>query len=313
MNYLLGDPLLIPPIINSMYGTAEEMLDMVKSLVLLVTTIFQDDIKKNSKDIIELRVRIFLTRFERFDAPMRKIGRKPTYITCYNYLCLLNLGDTIEEFGPMRRYFEGKWLGERYVKTVKDERSRCGPSNVYYTLMRNLQRSKAVDGWMLQNDNSVNNDLSGNVKVYGNRDEINVLYAARRPLSVVLYQNDQYGALFYQKGKNVGKKIGLCRCVREDLADGRGLHHGLRYWYFQLVDTEEEIRYSEVTDFVILLPRLGIEHTGLYTMVSKNWSTEMFDYTNFYDENDFNVNLGEKDEVQHHLNIVEPLANVEWC
>ena len=77
------------------------MFEMIQSLVILVTTLFQNKVEEHSPDIIDLRIRIFLTRFHRFDAPMRKPHQKPSWLSSYNFICLRNIPDVIKEFGPL--------------------------------------------------------------------------------------------------------------------------------------------------------------------------------------------------------------------
>ena len=53
-------------------------------------------------------------------------------------------------------------------------------------------------------------------------------------------------------------------------------YHGLRYWQYTL--TEETMPLDEfiIKDYGVLLPKLGCDLQGIYTMITKNWSTEMF-------------------------------------
>jgi hypothetical protein len=52
---------------------------------------------------------------------------RPLWLARCNFLCLLNLPDAIRKFGSPRNYFEGKYLGERYVQDVKNACLRCSP------------------------------------------------------------------------------------------------------------------------------------------------------------------------------------------
>jgi hypothetical protein len=62
-----------------------------------------------------------------------------------NFLCLLNLSDTVREFGSLRNYFEGKNLGERFVQEVKDARQHCSHQNVKTNLLKKLLQGKALE------------------------------------------------------------------------------------------------------------------------------------------------------------------------
>jgi hypothetical protein len=92
---------VLPPILPQQYASADEMIKMLQSLVLMVTTIFQKTVHANTKSLLDLRILLFLTRFQRFDKPMRKMDRNPNWLSTYNMMCLLNLPAAIEEFGPV--------------------------------------------------------------------------------------------------------------------------------------------------------------------------------------------------------------------
>jgi hypothetical protein len=49
---------------------------------------------------------------------MRETNEKPTWLASYNFLCLPNLPKTIEEFGPIRNYWEGGVMG-KLIQVVK--------------------------------------------------------------------------------------------------------------------------------------------------------------------------------------------------
>jgi hypothetical protein len=90
-----------PPILPQQYASADEMIKMLQSLVLVVTTIFQKTVNANTKSLLDLRIRLFLTHFQQFDEPMRKMDRNPNWLSMYDMMCLLNLPAAIEEFGPV--------------------------------------------------------------------------------------------------------------------------------------------------------------------------------------------------------------------
>jgi hypothetical protein len=320
MHLLLGDPTNIPPIQPNLYGNAEDMLDMIKSLVLLVTTVLQNSVQRGTRDTIELRVRLFLNRFERFDAPMRRQSCKPTYVTSYNYLSLLNLGTIVAEFGPMRRYFEGKWLGERYVQAVKDERSRCGPNNVYFTLMRKLHRSKSMQPMTTQTKSS--DDSGGfamNTKIFGSSQEIDGWYTSNKPIPFVIVDGEMQGVLYYQKGRNIGVDIVMRVFTRHALLENDMYYHGLRYWKFSLSHEPQSLVGCLITDFGVLLPKIGFHDIGVYTVVTKNWSTEMYGYYNFQEESDNDpMNFpGMGTEINHEskssIKFESDMRDAFWC
>jgi hypothetical protein len=61
---------IAPPILPQQYATANEMIEMLQSLVLMVATVFQKSVDAKTKNLLDLRICLFLTRFQRFDKPM---------------------------------------------------------------------------------------------------------------------------------------------------------------------------------------------------------------------------------------------------
>jgi hypothetical protein len=61
---------------------------------------------------MELKIKHFLTEFDLLDQQVKTKGTKPKIITSFNFLCLLNLPQLTERFGPLRNFWEGGKRGE---------------------------------------------------------------------------------------------------------------------------------------------------------------------------------------------------------
>jgi hypothetical protein len=276
---------IAPPILPQQYATANEMIEMLQLLVLMVATVFQKSVDAKTKNLLDLRLCIFLTRFQRFDKPMRKKDRNPNWLTTYNMMCLLNLLAPIKEFGPVRLWNEGKWLGERYVLTVKSERLKCLLSNLHYILLQNLLRNKAVD--LLNPKEKRNNkeeQLPMNTKVHNNEDELlgSFLLCSLFPITRTI--NDKYYSLCYGGERKSLKRVMQWRIDRSDIESPLNLQHGLIYWKFELTLEYMEFNMKEVEDYGVLLSSHGSSEQGVYTVVWKNLSTDMFGQYDFSKE-----------------------------
>jgi hypothetical protein len=172
-----------PKVIPPTYGTADGVMCMLRPMVVLLTTLMQPGVEGESHlDILELRTRLFLNAVEDFEKPLCKKRdellqnkhdekerkevqkakeskkkklktkkkqvtakkEKPLWIEKYNFLSLLNLPKIVEHFGLVRTYFEGKYLGERFVQDVKNMRPRCPPKHVILNLLQKLHESKSI-------------------------------------------------------------------------------------------------------------------------------------------------------------------------
>jgi hypothetical protein len=62
----------------------------------------------------------------------------------------------VREFGSLRNYFEGKYLGERFVQEVKDARQPCLYQNVTTNLLKKLHHGKALEAMASTQSEKVN-------------------------------------------------------------------------------------------------------------------------------------------------------------
>jgi hypothetical protein len=268
---------IAPPILPQQYAAANEMIEMLQSLVLMVATVFQKSVDVKTKNLLDLRIRLFLTRFQRFDKPMQKKDRNPNWLTTYNMMGLLNLLATIEEFGPVQLWYEGKGLGERYFSTVTSERLKCPLSNLHFILLQNLLRNKAVDSLNpREKRNNKEDQLPMNTKVHNNEDELLGSFLSRSPCPITWTIHGKYYLLYYGGERIFLKRVMQRRTDRSDIESPLNLQHGLIYWKFELTLEYMEFNVDKVEDYGVLLSSHGSSEQGVYTVVWKNWSTDMF-------------------------------------
>jgi len=108
-----------PPVKEQEGGPVRNVHEMLFSLRLMISHIMESEMTADMIKNIERHILLFLNYFDQFDTNMRKSNEKPTWLTSYNFICLLNLPKTIEEFGPIRNYWEGGVMGEKLIQVVK--------------------------------------------------------------------------------------------------------------------------------------------------------------------------------------------------
>jgi hypothetical protein len=302
-------------------GTATGMMDMLRFMVLMFTTLLQPAVEgEKHAEMVALRIRLFMNATVAFEGPLQKKKRNkntaveegaveddgeedvdlegeevatrpeksalPVWLGRSNYLCLLNLPDTIREFGSLRNYFEGKYMGERFVQEVKDARERCSHQNVTFNLLKKLHQGKAIDlmtGTQTgriqaykssEKINTKKASLKGNVRIYPDRAHATVAYHAKKPISAIENKNGDIAILFYENGSNRGniKLLGLDRKL-----DDFSVYQGLRYWKWELSNMVMDFLDWDIKDFVVLLQKQKGEE-GEYTMVTKEWSPAMLEH-----------------------------------
>ena len=316
-----------PQVLPREFGSADGVLNLLRTMVMMLTMILQPSIDGAPHgEILALRIRMFLSALEEFEIPMRRAkekrkkvqqkeivcpdnnaphvnaevadltglenvvgGSKPLWLARFNFVCLLNLPDSIVEFGSVRNYFEGKYLGERYVQEVKAARQRCPPTNITGTLLRRLHEAKAIESLVetqtsavLKSFRSTENQsedprrkmMRGYVRIYKDLDTAVRQWHAYKPISVLETTERGLGILFYSNGCNRGE-IKFVQ-VKSDV-QCTSVHDCLRYWQWELTDTVFDFDDCVIKDFVVLLPKIDGK-TGEYSTSSFEWSSAMLEH-----------------------------------
>jgi hypothetical protein len=87
--------------------------EMLFSLHCLVCRLMMWNMSSFHIAEVKRAIKIFLTYFELFDKAMRIDHSNPTWISSYNFVCSLNLPNTLADFGPICNYWEGGGMGEK--------------------------------------------------------------------------------------------------------------------------------------------------------------------------------------------------------
>ena len=53
------------------------------------------------------------------DSSLNADEKNPSWISSYNFVCLLNIPNTVRQFGPVNHYWEGGGLGEKFIQVAK--------------------------------------------------------------------------------------------------------------------------------------------------------------------------------------------------
>ena len=110
-----GPPLPLGPV----GGAVSDVLFMFQALAFMVANVMTPVTSNDIIQSVERSIKIFLTVFEKFDVGLRAVKQKPTWVTSYNFTCLLNLPDLMREYGPLTNLWEGGGQGEKILQMVK--------------------------------------------------------------------------------------------------------------------------------------------------------------------------------------------------
>jgi hypothetical protein len=206
---------------------------------------------------------------------------------------MLNLPEIIQHFGSPRHYFEGKYLGERFVQDVKNMRPRCPPKQVLLNLLLKLHETKSIEAMTGLQSKKVQaikftkagcrrdpqrRKILGNEKVYTSLELALSSFYSKGTLSMIKTKEQGFGVMYYQ-GSTRGS-IWVCKTESFDMEHTK--LHGIRYWKWAVSDSEELLRKLTKTDFVVLLPKADVAGQTVQlesTMATKEWSPAMLDYS----------------------------------
>ncbi|MFY7881041.1 MAG: hypothetical protein ACOVR6_01995 [Fimbriimonas sp.] len=218
MNQPTGPPPVLPPA----GGGVENVITMISSLKAMVARIMKKSV--TDMDIVdaERHIKIFLTAFETFDGEMRGPRDKPTWITSYNFMCLMNIPLMLRNFGPVRNLWEGGGQGEKIIGLLKPLWFGFR-KNWHLNLMNNLLKRMAIDRVqcaykkIAEEPNSCPQDIDEDadsvdaaedcginlsrkmVHKYSSLEHVQALFQNRKPLSLMCLKSGMFACILRNK------------------------------------------------------------------------------------------------------------------
>jgi hypothetical protein len=97
----------LPPVLTPRGGPVTNVQLMICSFNAMVCRLMSSSVTQSHIKDVERHIHIILNCFEVFDMELRVTKETPTWTTSYNFLCLLNLPDMLQKFGPLQIYGKG--------------------------------------------------------------------------------------------------------------------------------------------------------------------------------------------------------------
>jgi hypothetical protein len=194
-----------PPIPPPTGGSIETVSQMMSSLDRMVRVLMSSCYHRGGDEVIMIHVIDFLNSFESFK-PMNDDRKFPEWLTMYNFLCLLNLPDAIEQLGPLRLNYEGGSEGEGFIAQVKPLLSQGMRKNWQKNLSLRFYRNRAMklvlrDAHVFigsQNDAAKVSESSFTRKLfhkYKSWQQVQSNFARGLPISLVVLMDGFVGAV----------------------------------------------------------------------------------------------------------------------
>jgi hypothetical protein len=246
----------------------DSVLDMLISLDRLVRLLMTSSTPVGGRDVVMLHVLEFLNSFDSFK-PLHEDRKFPEWMTMYNFLCLLNLPDSVELLGPLRFNYEGSSEGEGFIPMVKPLLSQGMRKNWQKNLAHRFFRKRAMkmvlrDARVFIGQDTLNEaeyESSYKKKMfhkYNRWEQVQRIVAQGMPISLVVLRDGVFGAIIDDSDSWKIVPFRLVQFVK--------VHSGLNYFCIDLFEknyagviTRHVInlgRQAEFLHFVLLLPLL---------------------------------------------------------
>ena len=219
---------------------------------------------ENSQVLLaESLIRLFLTSLETVDKMTRIVTRAkwPTWVSQYNYQCLLNIPEQIRILGPIRNRWEGGKRGEGFLRIVKPIVQK-GRKNWQKNLLKKIVQQKSLIQVNREDDES-DSDIDDATEdgtqrhepqsfvVYSSLAAILRDWATAKVISVVMVGSDVFSCY---RGSSSTKNLAQLEIADDSAEQFFGL------WYHRLVTTDDDsndnacVDEVRITCYGILLP-----------------------------------------------------------
>ena len=271
-----------PPIISKYRCPPDIIRNTIVSMHHMISRLMQ---QKYSTDLIEeskAYIHLYLNCLASWTQYLTTENKKPTWLSSYSMLNLLNLPEVMEQHGPLRNFWEGSTMGEGILKRVK-QHYNCMQSNWYMSLTRKTLQYRSLQQIhnkieRLEDDTEANRTLienpsfkenSTNYHIYPDFLCLQRAFENGQPISIV-----------------VGEKMKIYAVVTCDILyeiEIRGYTEecfGHHYFLFREPKLLENTSLQEesIIEFGLMLPRLTgkddfeeMTEESCYTIITSEW------------------------------------------
>jgi hypothetical protein len=156
----------VPIIIDSKTLRVDEMLSVMHFIYLTVSICLRESVDEGMIVQLEMIIRVFLSKFDDMDKILNDHEKTlPSWISSYNFLCLLNLPNILRKYGSLRYIWEGGECGEGFIRKAKQELRTGLRQNWKTWLLNNLLQNMSYDDLyrqVISDDINTNTSLSNN-------------------------------------------------------------------------------------------------------------------------------------------------------
>lgn len=186
-----------PPIIENDKIGIMDIQNLVTSFHHMISVILSINHDFNIIAYVELVIRKFLISYDKVDTWMGK-KKQPTWMTQYNFLCLLNIPNVMRRFGFIRNIWEGGMEGEGFLRRYKKEmRNGLQPKWQIWTI-RNLMQRGVFKKESIETTPNWRDRLAKQCRIYQSIGLITNTFDDYNPLSAIIDDEDGTVYILYR-------------------------------------------------------------------------------------------------------------------
>ena len=150
--------------------------------------------KKDDIDKLETIIRMFLISYDMVD---KGLSDKPipSFMSQYNFLCLLNIPETMRQYGSMRNMWEGGIVGEGFLRGMKKELKQGMIGNWQVWTLKNLLERDLYSDLVNQKHIEIKDNFISEIQkeciIHKNEEQASNAYASGQPISGFITNNDR--------------------------------------------------------------------------------------------------------------------------
>ena len=132
------------------------------------------------------QILFFLTYFDKLLKLTNEIKKDPKWLSCYNFMSLLNIPETLENFGPLKNFWEGSYIGEKFITQTKTE--FFGKRNNWtYAMLQRIQKKSIFEQMIDEKIEKKTNNFARYKNIIHLQNDI----TARRPIQCYYWNKNQ--------------------------------------------------------------------------------------------------------------------------
>jgi hypothetical protein len=276
MNQQGGPPPVLPPA----GGNVQYVMQALQSLKAMIARVMASTVSNDTIGEVDHHIRIFLSTFHIFDSCMQRGHDKPTWLSSYNFLCLMNIPQMLFEYGPVRNLWEGGGQGEKIIGLLKPlwfGYRKNWATNLLTNLMNvmaieRVASNKKPNDYVTQDEDIEDDNITISKKMvhkYKSLDDVTFCFYNRKPLSMVQLHDGRFGCILRQKQSFVELYCG----TQSELLSGS--------WYHNWSISEHLVYCEHLTaataKYCLMLPKLtstgmpARSELPMYTVITSEW------------------------------------------